>query len=170
VLVPPARPGVLDEGAAVPVQFDDDPEEALAAARTRGWLLVPTAGDSEQWESACSDWEQYCYDEQRAAITVFVETTGRAVVVYSAPTGPSHAGRKLDDAGSKIAEKYCDSRGFAAGPFGNWCSVKLLFDEAERVAGQMRRLDRFARDKDGALAFEEGWHEKWELASAVMTT
>ncbi|MEO8901154.1 MAG: hypothetical protein ABI488_05725 [Polyangiaceae bacterium] len=147
------------------MQPADEPEVALEAADEDGFLVVPTFADYGEWDEAIDRHQDTRHSKRRAAIVVFVKDAGRADVVYTPPSTPSYAGRRLREVASRLA----DGHGVQDFAFESWTSRALDGDAAERLAMNLWRLDRFARNKIGAASFEKGpQHARdWEKLDVV---
>ncbi len=134
-------------------------EEAWLQAGSSGVLVVPREAQfaEEEWSELLERWRDASFAERRACVVVFVDRNpGRARVCFDGDGLPCFAGDRLDAAMGRLLEEVVDGNGFADGAFATWTTACLPLAKAGRVAAKARRLDRFARDRAGARAFEDG--------------
>ncbi len=142
-------------------------ESAWSQAERSDVLVVPHEAEfaEEEWSELIDRWDSACAARGRATIVVFVNRDpARAAVHFGGKGLPCFAKDRLDAAMARLLEPVVDGNGFADGAFAVWQTVLLPFAKAARIAAKAMRLERFARDPEGARAFEDGgksvtvWH------------
>lgn len=149
------------------MQPADEPEMALEAADDDGFLAVPNLSDAAEWDEAIDQYRTRRHAKGRAAIVVVVDLEGSATIDYAPPATPSYAGRRLKAVAARLGERHHGSCDFA---FEEWISGRLDGDLAECLASNLWRLDRFARNRLGAVEFEKGpiAARRWEVVDGIM--